>query len=103
MKMAQRQTFMVSLNKELFNALKKRAKKDKLTIQELINLILWRSAKTSLKDSSGRDKYATDFMKTFSRHKPIHEVSYYCRVCRKNHKYKSEIGKKHYRYKKNGC
>ena len=100
--MAERHTFMVSLNKDLFNALKKRAKKDHLTVQELVNLVLWRSAKSSLESRDTSQKYATSFMKTFSRHKPIHEVSYYCRVCKKNHKYKSKIGKKHFRFKKNG-
>jgi hypothetical protein len=94
-----KKSFMINLDEDLVKELKKRAKKDYLTLQELVNKILWRSARSSLrKEPSQRN--VTDFMKSFSRYRPYHEKAYYCTLCKKNHKAKSKIGKEHYRYKK---
>lgn len=97
-----KKTFTITLDEQLVKQLEKRAKRDYLTIQELINNILWRSAKSSLRT---RRKYKIGdkekFVKIFSRYKPYHKNSnetYYCKKCKTNHKYKSKIGENHLKY-----
>jgi len=58
-----KKSFNISLDEELVKELKKRAKKDYLTIEELINQILWRSAKSSLRKRNPSQKNVTSFMK----------------------------------------
>ncbi len=99
--MVKKKTFSVRLDKELVDELKKRAKRDFLTVEELINQILWRSARRSLRTGKKpSQKYASDFVKIFSRYKPYHNKTYYCKLCKRNHEYKSKIGKKHIKFKK---
>lgn len=96
-----KKSFTISLDEELVKELNKRAKRDYLTTEELINKILWRSAKSSLrKKKNPNPGNVSPLMKAFSRYKPLHEKGYYCTLCKKNHKTDSEIGKAHYKYKK---
>ncbi|MBD3252577.1 hypothetical protein GF386_02510 [Candidatus Pacearchaeota archaeon] len=95
-----KKSFRVNLDEELVKELKKRAKKDYLTVEELINQILWRSAKRSMKTTS-RPKNASEFVRIFSRYKPYHDKEYYCQLCKIHHRYSSKIGKQHFKYKKN--
>lgn len=99
-----KKTFTISLDEKLVKELDKRAKKDYLTTQELINQILWRSAKSS-KDNRDHPnpRKAEDFVEIFSRYKPYHKnskESYYCYKCKKKHKYNSKIGKQHIKHSK---
>jgi len=99
-----KKTFTVSLDKKLVEELERRAKKDYLTVQELINKILWRSARSSLRRKRNpRPRKANDLIKTFSRYRPVHDSAsslYYCTKCDRKHQYESEIGKKHLKYRK---
>lgn len=99
-----KKTFTVSLDKELVEHLEKRAKKDYLTIQELVNKILWRSARSSLRRKKNpMPRKASDLIKTFSRYRPVHDSAsslYYCTKCNKKHQYGSKIGEKHIKFKK---
>jgi hypothetical protein len=99
-----KKTFVVSLDKKLIEELEKRAKRDYLNVQELINKILWRSARSSLRSKRiPRQGKASDLIKSFSRYRPYHDSDsslYYCTKCKKNHQYKSKIGEKHLKYKK---
>jgi metal-responsive CopG/Arc/MetJ family transcriptional regulator len=95
-----KKSFNINLDEELIKELKKRAKEDYLTIEELINQILWRSAKSSIKNKNISQKNVTSFMRAFSRYKPHHKNYYYCTLCKRNHKYNSKIGKQHLKYKK---
>jgi hypothetical protein len=94
--------FSVSLDKELVEELDRRAKEDYLTVQELINKILWRSARSSLRRKRNpRPRMASDLIKTFSRYRPFHDSAsslYYCTKCDKKHQYGSEIGENHIKY-----
>lgn len=99
-----KKVFSVFLDKELVEELDKRAKNDYLTLQELINKILWRSARSSLRRKrNSRPRKANKFIESFSRYRPYHDSAssmYYCAKCNKKHQYESEIGKKHFRFKK---
>ena len=56
-----KKTFTVSLDEELVKELERRAKKDYLTVQELINKILWRSARSSMRRKKNpRPRKASD-------------------------------------------
>ena len=91
-----KKSFLISLDSDLVKELEKRAKKDKLTVQELINLILYRSAMRSLRKRNPRT--AEKLIEIFSRYRPPHKddkQTYYCKLCGKNHRYESEIGEKH--------
>lgn len=96
-----KKSFTVSLDEELVRKLRNRAKSDYLTVEELINQILWRSAKRM--DSSlrqGRGRHATEFMKAFSRYKPMHDKEYFCQVCKKTHRFDSKVGGEHLKFRK---
>lgn len=98
-----KKTFSVTLDEQLVKQLEKRAKRDFLSVQELINKILWRSAKSSLRTKNYKLGDKEKFIKIFSRYKPYSKNSnetYYCSKCRTAHKYKSKIGKKHLKYSK---
>lgn len=99
-----KKTFSVSLDKELVEELDRRAKKDYLTVQELINKILWRSARSSLRRKRNpRPRKAGKFIGSFSRYKPYHDSAsslYYCTKCDKKHQYESGIGKRHIKFRK---
>lgn len=103
-KKLQKKSFMVSLNKDLVKELERRAKEDYLTVQELINKILWRSARSSLRRKRNpRPRKADDFVEVFSRYKPYNKEAsslYYCTRCKRKHQYSSKIGKKHIKFKK---
>jgi len=99
-----KKTFTVSLDEELVKELERRAKKDYLTVQELINKILWRSARSSMRRKKNpRPRKASDLIKTFSRYRPIHDSAsslYYCTKCDRKHQYSSNIGEKHIKHRK---
>ncbi|MFW5846870.1 MAG: hypothetical protein ACOCUU_01800 [Nanoarchaeota archaeon] len=103
-KQREKKIFSVSLDKELVKELDRRAKEDYLTIQELINKILWRSARSSLRRKRNpHPRKAEDFVEVFSRYQPLDKsVSslYYCNKCKSKHQYSSDIGKKHLKFKK---
>ena len=103
-KQREKKTFSVSLDKELVKELERRAKKDYLTVQELINKILWRSARSSLRRKRNpRPRKADDFVEVFSRYQPLDDsISslYYCKKCKRKHQYGSKIGKRHIKFKK---
>ncbi len=97
----EKKTFTITLDEQLFKQLEKRAKRDYLTVQELIKNILWRSAKSSLRTRKYKLGDKEKFIKIFSRYRPYHKdvnEEYYCKKCRRNHKYNSKIGKKHLEY-----
>lgn len=58
---------IVRIDKELFKNLKKRAKRDYLSVNELVNLILWRSCMRSKKHGKVP---VEKFVELFSRYKP---------------------------------
>ncbi len=92
--------FLITIHEELYKELKRRAKRDKLTVLELINLILWRSAKRSL-SAKRRPQKAEKFLEIFSRYQPYHKSerkTYYCHKCQSRHRYKSKIGKEHLKF-----
>ncbi len=96
-----KKSFLITINKELFKELERRAKRDRLTVQELVNKILWRSAISSLRKSLS-PKRAEKYLEIFSRYRPYHEEerkTYYCNKCEKRHRYESKIGKKHIKYR----
>jgi hypothetical protein len=96
----EKKRFLITIDEELYKELERRAKRDKLTVLELINLILWRSAKRSLSASS-RPKQAEKFLEIFSRYQPYHKSerqTYYCHKCKKRHRYNSKIGKEHLKH-----
>lgn len=95
-----KKTFTVKLDEELVKELKKRAERDYLTVEELINQVLWRSARSSLRKSK-YPKRAEKFVEIFSRYRPYHEKdkkTYYCYKCKKRHRYSSKIGKEHLKH-----
>ncbi|MCF7910555.1 hypothetical protein K9L16_02680 [Candidatus Pacearchaeota archaeon] len=94
-------TFTITLHEDLVKQLEKRAKKDYLTVQELIQNILWRSARRSLRHKR-TPRVNEKFVQIFSRkipEKALARDSYYCNECKSNHRYNSQIGKKHLKYK----
>jgi len=99
-----KKTFTVSLDKELVEHLEKRAKEDYLTTEELVNKILWRSARSSLRRKRNpRPRKADKFIGSFSRYRPYHDSAsslYYCTKCKRKHQYESDIGKRHIKFKK---
>jgi len=94
-----KKTFTVSIHEVLYKELEKRAKRDHLTVQELINFILWKSAKTT-KYNTKRPRKVEEFLELFSRHKPkkLKGKKYFCNECGKDHKYASKIGQRHIKY-----
>lgn len=100
----EKKVFTVSLDKKLVQELERRAKRDYLSVQELINKILWKSSKSSLnRKRNPSPKKADKFIEIFSRYQPISSSSekfYYCKKCQKNHLYSSNIGKEHIEHKR---
>jgi metal-responsive CopG/Arc/MetJ family transcriptional regulator len=103
-KQREKKTFSVTLDEELVKEFERRAKRDYLTLQELINKILWRSARSSLRRKRNpRPRKADNFIEVFSRQQPLDDsVSslYDCKKCKSKHRYSSDIGKRHIKFKK---
>jgi hypothetical protein len=98
--MPNKKTFLVTIHEDLLKELEKRAERDKLSVQELINLILWRSTRV-FKRKRLTPRKAEKFLEIFSRYQPYHKSekrTYYCYKCKKRHRYLSDIGEKHLKY-----